>query len=229
MLDTGMRPDFITVDGGEGGTGAAPFEFSNSIGCPLVDGLTFVHNALVGSGLRDDIRIIASGKVATGFGLTRMLALGADLCNAARSMMLSMGCIQARRCNSNECPVGIATQNPWLTAGLVVEEKAPRVARYHAETVEAALEMMGAAGLATPEEIRPWHIMRRVSQFEARHYGKIFEYLKPGELLGDDLPASFARAWRSATASTFSHVEGHVETPLGLAEGEPVVEQPIGY
>jgi glutamate synthase domain-containing protein 2 len=206
MLETGLRPDFITVDGGEGGTGAAPFEFSNSLGCPLVDGLTFVHNALVGVELRGEIKILASGKVASGFGLTRLLALGADLCYAARSMMLSIGCVQARKCNSNECPVGVATQNPALTAGLDVETKAIRVARYHAETIRAALELMAAAGLATPGELRPWHIIRRVSQLETLHYGEIFDYLKPGALLLDEPPPSFGRAWRSASASSFDHV-----------------------
>jgi len=206
MLETGLRPDFITVDGGEGGTGAAPFEFSNSLGCPLVDGLTFVHNALVGVELRDEIRILASGKVASGFGLTRLLALGADLCYAARSMMLSIGCVQARKCNSNECPVGVATQNPALTAGLDVETKAIRVGRYHAETIHAAVELMAAAGLATPVELRPWHVIRRVSQLETLHYGEIFDYLKPGALLLDEPPPSFGRAWRSASASSFDHV-----------------------
>ena len=206
MVETGLVPDFVTVDGGEGGTGAAPFEFSNRLGCPLIEGLTFVHNALVGVGLRDQVRVVASGKVTSGFGLNRMLAMGADLCVAARSMMMAMGCIQARRCNSNECPVGIATQNPALTKGLVVEAKAKRVALYHRETVEAAVELMGAAGIADPSGLRPWHIMRRVSEFETRHYGEIIEYLEPGDLLGDDPPESFARAWRSASAATFEHV-----------------------
>ncbi len=206
MVETGMVPDFITVDGGEGGTGAAPFEFSNALGCPLVDGLTFVHNSIVGIGLRDQIKIVASGKVGSGFGVTRLIALGADACYAARSMMMSMGCIQARKCNSNECPVGIATQNPSLTAGLVVDKKAKRVARYHRETIEAAVELMGAAGLESPEDLRPWHITRRVSQLEAMHYGQITDYLKPGSLLREPRPKSFERAWDSASSETFAHV-----------------------
>ncbi|MBJ21315.1 MAG: FMN-binding glutamate synthase family protein [bacterium] len=203
MLETGLVPDFITVDGGEGGTGAAPFEFSNSLGSPLIEGLTFVHNALVGIGLRDQIKIIASGRVSSGFGIARMIALGADLCNSARAMMMSMGCIQARRCNTNDCPVGIATQNPALTGGLVVEQKYLRVARYHGETVHAAIDLMGAAGLATPQELRPWHIIRRISQLETRHYGEIVEFLEPGAILRDELPEGFARAWRAASASSF--------------------------
>jgi glutamate synthase domain-containing protein 2 len=211
MLETGLCPDFITVDGGEGGTGAAPFEFSNRLGCPLVDGLTFVHNALVGIGMRDQIKIIASGKIASGFGLVRMLALGADVCSAARSMMLAIGCIQARKCNNNECPVGITTQNPSLTSGLDVQEKAKRVLRYHAETIGAAGELMGAAGLSTALELRPWHIVRRVSQLETLHYGEIVDYLKSGELLQNEPPASFARSWRSASASTFAHADEKIE------------------
>jgi len=219
MLETGLRPDFITVDGGEGGTGAAPFEFSNRLGCPLVDGLTFVHNALVGVGLRDQIKIIASGKVASGFGMTRMLALGADLCYAARAMMLSIGCIQARKCNSNECPVGVATQNPALTAGLDVEEKSIRVARYHAGTIHAAVALMGAAGLASPEELRPWHVMRRVSQLETLHYGEIVDFLEPGALLQDKPPSSWVRAWESSNAYTFDHVEE--ATGVGVSVDRP--------
>jgi glutamate synthase domain-containing protein 2 len=208
MLETGLHPDFITIDGGEGGTGAAPAEFSNSLGCPLIEGLSFVHNSLVGIGLRDSVKIIASGKVASGFDLVRRLALGADVCYAARAMMMSIGCIQARRCNSNECPVGIATQNPSLRAGLVVATKSARVDRYHAETIEAAMELLGAAGIASPSELHPWHIMRRVSSLEIRHYGEIFDYLEPGELLGEDMPREFARAWRSATSASFEHADG---------------------
>jgi len=207
MHETGHVPDFITVDGGEGGTGAAPFEFSNRLGTPLVDGLTFVHNALVGVGLRDEIKVIASGKISSGFGVVRMLALGADICNAARSMMLSLGCIQARKCNNNECPVGVATQDPALTIGLDVEEKWRRVARFHEETVEAAVELMGAAGLTTPEDLRPWHIVRRVSQLETRHYGEMVNYLSPGELLEESRPPGYNRSWQAASAETFAHID----------------------
>lgn len=207
MLETGQVPDFIAVDGGEGGTGAAPFEFSNSLGSPTIDGLTFVHNALTGIGLRDQIKVIASGRIVSGLSLTRYLALGADLCYSARAMMLSMGCIQARKCNSNECPVGIATQNPKLTAGLVVTEKSKRVARYHLETVHAAVELLGAAGLSAPSELRPWHINRRVSELDTKHYGQIINFIEPGSLLCDELPEGFARPWEAATASSFMHVD----------------------
>ena len=127
-------------------------------------------------------------------------------------MMLAMGCIQARKCNTNECPVGIATQNPSLTIGLVPAEKSKRVARYHRETIRAAVELMSAAGLSQPADLRPWHVMRRVSQLETRHYGEIFEYLTPGALLREDRPASFDRAWESADASTFAYQEPESET-----------------
>jgi glutamate synthase domain-containing protein 2 len=205
MVETGLHPDYIAVDGGEGGTGAAPVEFSNSLGAPMVDGLTFVHNSLVGIDYRDRVRLIGSGKLSSGFGLTRMLALGADLCYSARAMMMAVGCIQARRCNDNECPVGVATQNPALTAGLVVAEKAERVYRYHRGTIHAALELMGAAGLGSPSELQPWHVMRRVSELETLHYGKIIGYIEPGSLLGDDLPEAFARAWNAAIPDSFAH------------------------
>ena len=131
MLETGITPDFITVDGGEGGTGAAPLEFSNSLGMPAREAWTFVHNALVGVGKRDEVRVIASGKIMTGFHMIRAMALGADLCNSGRGMMFALGCIQSLRCNSNTCPTGITTQNPALTKGLVVPDKAERVFRFH--------------------------------------------------------------------------------------------------
>ena len=203
MLATGQHPDFIAVDGGEGGTGAAPVEFSNHLGAPLVDGLVFVHNALVGSGLRDKVRIIASGKVASGFALVRLLALGADVTYSARAMMLAIGCIQARLCNSNECPVGVATQDPSLTVGLSVADKAPRVTRFHAQTIEAALELVGAAGLERPSDLRRWHVHRRISPHEVRHYGQLYPYLAPKGLLSEPIPDSYAWAWRSARADTF--------------------------
>ena len=203
MIETGQHPDFIAVDGGEGGTGAAPVEFSNYLGSPLVDGLVFVHNALVGSGLRDKVRLIASGKVATGFGLVRLLAIGADVTYSARAMMLALGCIQARLCNSNECPVGVATQDPSLTVGLNVADKTPRVTRFHAQTVEAALELVAAAGLEQPSDLRRWHIHRRISSHEVRHYGELYPYLEPQALLSDPASTPYARAWNSARADSF--------------------------
>ncbi len=207
IVDTGLHPDFVTVDGAEGGTGAAPLEFTNSMGTPLTEALIFVHNALVGIGYRDKIRVIASGKVTTGFDVARLIAIGADTCNSARAMMMAVGCIQARRCNSNTCPVGVATQDAELVAGLVVEDKAPRVTRFQKATVHSFLELLGATGCAQPSELRPWHVTRRVSPTEIRHYGELFEYLEPGSLLGRDVPESFARAWKSASPDTFDSVQ----------------------
>jgi glutamate synthase domain-containing protein 2 len=203
MVESGITPDFITVDGGEGGTGAAPLEFSNVVGTPLVDGLVFVHNALVGVNLRERIKIIASGRIVTGFDIAHKLAIGADLCNSARAMMFALGCIQAQRCNSNTCPTGIATQDPDLVTGLVVSDKAVRVARFQKNTVKAFTELLAAAGLTHPHELRPWHILRRVSSFESKHYGEIYEYVRRGAFLGAELPKSYARAWLAAQAVTF--------------------------
>lgn len=206
MVQTGITPDFIVVDGGEGGTGAAPLEFSNHVGAPLVDGLIFVHNALVGFDVRDKIKVIASGKVTSGFGMVKRLALGADACYSARGMMLALGCIQALKCNSNHCPVGVATQDPKLMDGLVPSAKNVRVASFHNETIESVCEILGAMGLSEPEALRPWHIMRRVSHTEIRHYGEIYEFIEPSALLAEPYPASYERACRAATAGSFSRV-----------------------
>jgi glutamate synthase domain-containing protein 2 len=203
MLSTGIKPDFITIDGGEGGTGAAPLEFSNSVGTPLSEGLVFVHNALVGAGVREEIRLIASGHITTGFALLTKMALGADLCNSARGMLFSLGCIQALRCNNNTCPTGIATQDPALYKGLDVGDKSVRVAHFQKATVHAFLEVLGAAGLAHPREVRPWHIQRRISTSEVRHYGELFEFVSKGDLLADTRPDFYARAWVQATPESW--------------------------
>lgn len=205
MVKTGITPDFIAVDGGEGGTGAAPLEFSNHVGSPLIEGLIFVHNALVGYSLRSKIKVIASGKVSSGFSLMKRLALGADACYSARGMMLSLGCIQALQCNSNHCPVGVATQNPWLIAGLDPTEKSVRVCNFHRETIKSLCEMLGAIGLATPSDLRPWHIMHRVSHTETKHYGELYNFLTDGELLCEPLPEAYKRACEAASPETFAH------------------------
>ena len=207
MCETGITPDFIAVDGGEGGTGAAPLEFSNYVGAPLLESLIFVHNALVGYSLRDKIKIFSSGKVTTGFDMVKRFALGADVCYSARAMMLSLGCIQALKCNTNHCPVGVATQDNQLMGGLVVSDKKHRVANYHAGTVKSAYEIMGAMGIRHAVDLQPWHIMRRTSPTAIQHYGEIFEILKDGDLLKDPVPKSFERASRVATAATFEHAE----------------------
>jgi glutamate synthase domain-containing protein 2 len=203
MLATGITPDFITVDGAEGGTGAAPLEFSDSVGTPLNEGLSFVHNALVATGLRDRIRIIASGKVSTGFNMATKVALGADMCNSARAMMFALGCIQALRCNSNHCPTGVATQNPALVHGLHVGDKSQRVARYHRETVKSFFEVLGAAGLQRPQDLKPWFIMKRVSALEIRSYADIYPHLAENELLTSAAVSGMTRAWESANAEHF--------------------------
>ena len=205
MVKTGITPDFITVDGGEGGTGAAPLEFSNHIGAPLVEGLIFVHNALIGYDQRDKIKVLASGKVTSGFALLKRLALGADACYSARGMMLALGCIQALKCNSNHCPVGVATTNPNLMAGLVPEQKSARVNHFHRDTIESLCEMLGALGLRSPAELRPWHVMHRTSPTQTKHYGELYDFLDPGELLRTPLPPDYERACNAASAETFSH------------------------
>lgn len=203
MLETGILPDFITVDGAEGGTGAAPLEFSNSVGTPLNDGLIFIHNALVGIGVREKIRLIAAGKITTGFNIAAKISLGADLCNSARGMMFALGCIQALRCNTNACPTGVATQDPELVAGLDVVDKARRVANFHKNTLHSFLEVIAAAGVAHPRELRPWHIQRRVSSTDVKHYGEIYAYIEKGALLGNELPEAYARPWKAAQAKSF--------------------------
>ncbi len=183
MIDTNLKPDFITVDGGEGGTGAAPVEFSNSLGMPLREGLAFVKNTLEGYDLKKDIKIIASGKIFSGFHMARVIALGADMCNSARAMMLSIGCIQARQCNVNTCPVGVATQNNSLMKGLVVDDKAPKAANFHKVTIHSFLELVAAAGLESHEQLNRSHINRRVDMNHIISYKDIYKEVKTGSLL----------------------------------------------
>ena len=206
MLETGILPDFITVDGGEGGTGAAPLEFTNRIGTPLVEGLIFVHNSLVGFDLRNDVRIFASGKITTGFDIIKRLAMGADLCYSARGMMMALGCIQALKCNSNTCPVGVTTQDPGLMVGLVPEDKSVRVYNFQKNIVKSACEIMGAMGLENTDDLKPWHLMRRTEAYEIRNYSEIYDFLNPGDLLNEPLPESYARAVQASKAESFNDV-----------------------
>ena len=205
MVKTGLTPDFITVDGGEGGTGAAPMEFIDHIGAPLIESLIFVHNALTGFSLRNKIHVISSGKVTSGFEMVKQLALGADMTNSARGMMMALGCIQALRCNSNHCPVGVTTQNPQLVAGLVPEDKNKKVANFHFELLNSLSEIMGAMGISSPDHLHPWHIMRRTNPTEIKHYGEIFEFLNDGDLMKENLPETYRRAVNSASADQFEH------------------------
>jgi glutamate synthase domain-containing protein 2 len=204
MIETGVTPDFITVDGKEGGTGAAPLEFSNIMGTPLNEALVFVHNALMGCGLRDRIKVIASGRIVSGFDIAHKIAIGADLCSSARAMMFALGCIQAQKCNTNVCPTGVATQDPDLMAGLVVSDKAQRVFAFQKATVRAFQELIAAAGMRAPSELRPWHILRRTNATEVHHYGEMFDYLGAGELLAGNVPKDYARAWAAADAHSFA-------------------------
>ena len=200
----------IVVDGAEGGTGAAPLEFSDHMGMPLQEGLRLVHNTLVGAGLRDEIRLGASGKIVSAFDMARALALGADWCNSARGFMFALGCIQAQTCHTGNCPTGVTTQDPKRQMALVVPSKAERVKNFHENTLEALREMMEASGLQTPHDFTPRHIMRRVSETETLHLSDLVETVEHGALLKGDvstLPAVFAD-WPHSSAQSF-HISAH--------------------
>ncbi len=203
MLETNIMPDFITVDGAEGGTGAAPMEYSNHIGVPLVDALIFIHNSLVGAGIREHICIIASGKVVTGFDMITKLALGADMCNSARAMMMALGCIQSQQCNANTCPTGVATSDRRLAKGLVVSEKKHRVESFHERTMDVFLELIGAMGLDNPSQLRPSLIMRRVAPDQVLSYDQIYHYLEPGSILDKTADVSYMTYWNKARSDSF--------------------------
>lgn len=203
MVKTGITPDFITVDGGEGGTGAAPPEFSNFVGMPLRDALAFVYDALNGFALKRHIKIIASGKVVTGFDLIRNISLGADMCNSARGMMMAIGCIQALECNTNHCPTGVATQDEALQKGLVVSDKKVRVANFHHETVKSAVELMGAAGIAETHKLHRTMIYRRVSAGQIQTYNETFPHILRGCLLEAPYPAHFEADMANCNEETF--------------------------
>ncbi len=204
MLETGIKPDFITVDGGEGGTGAAPLEFSNSVGMPLRDGLAFVCDCLSGFDIKQDITVIAVGKMLSAFHLAKNLALGANICLSARGFMLSLGCVQSLICNTNHCPTGVATQDPRLAKGLVVSDKSERVARYHGETVKHLVEILGAAGLESPAQLTRTHLYRRIDQDSIRRYDEIFEYIEVGSLLSAPYPARYEQAMAESHSSCFT-------------------------
>ncbi len=204
MLETGITADFVTVDGAEGGTGAAPVEFTNSVGTPLREGLVFVNSALHGIGLRDRVRVIASGKVFSAFHMLRLLALGADTINVARAMMFALGCIQSRHCNQDTCPSGVATQDPRRYKMLDVDDKADRVAKYHASMIENLLELIAAVGLERLEQLTPSHINQRVSGSQIKHYGELYPVIENGCLLHDStVPTNWQQDWQRATATTW--------------------------
>jgi glutamate synthase domain-containing protein 2 len=205
MQTTGILPDFIVVDGGEGGTGAAPVEFADHVGTPLREALMLVHNTLVGLDLRAQIRLGASGKLITAVDLARTLALGADWCNAARGFMFALGCIQSQSCHTDRCPTGIATQDARRWQQLDVPDKAGRVANFHANTLLALKDLLQAAGLTHPSELGPEHVIRRVSSHEVRSLATLYRFLEPGELLaGVPEHAVFQRFWAAARPDTFA-------------------------
>jgi glutamate synthase domain-containing protein 2 len=205
MLQTGITPDFIVIDGKEGGTGAAPSEFLDHIGMPLRDGLAFAHSALVGAGLRDRMRIGVAGKIITGFDMARVMALGADWCNAARGFMFAVGCIQAQACHTGHCPTGVTSPDPMRSRAVVVPDKAERVKNFHRNTIHALAELVAAAGLSHPQELRPWHLLRRVTSDTVQSYAELYQPLKPRQLLDDpDSTRRFGVAWRQARADSFA-------------------------
>lgn len=204
MLETGIRPDFISVDGGEGGTGAAPLEFSNRVGSPYREGLATVYDVLVGFGIKKEITLIASGKIFTGFHMVRAIALGADACYSARAMMMAMGCIQALECNRNTCPVGVATTDKSLMKGLVVEDKKVRVANFQEATIKSFVELMAAAGLNNADQINRAHIYRRIIMSKSMRYDEIYPYLTEGCLLDiQTTPEHWKHDAANATSESF--------------------------
>jgi len=208
MLETGKTPDFIVVDGGEGGTGAAPLEFINRIGTPMTEALLLVHNTLVGTNLREHIAIGAAGKITSAFNIARTLALGADWCNAARGYMFSLGCIQALSCHTGKCPSGVATQDPRRSKKLDVQDKSQRVYNYHKNTLEALMNLLEASGLKHPSELGPEHIIRRTSKTETHSYMDLFPFLEPGALLeGETGERVFDTYWPNATPDSFDPPE----------------------
>jgi len=206
MLATGISPDFIVVDGAEGGTGAAPLEFTDHVGAPLQEGLLLVHNTLVGLNLRDQVKLGCAGKVVSAFDIARMMALGADWCNAARGFMFALGCIQAQACHTGNCPTGVSTQDPQRQRALVVPGKSERVFHYHQNTLRALKELVQAAGLAHPGGITASHIVRRSADHEVKLLANLLPFLKPGSLLDGSEPAHnvFRLYWPAAQAHSFA-------------------------
>jgi glutamate synthase domain-containing protein 2 len=214
MLETGITPDFITVDGAEGGTGAAPVEFSNRLGMVCLESVYFVHNALVGTGLRDNIKIIASGKTASSFDLLSKIAIGADLVNAARTMMMSIGCIQSRHCNTNMCPTGIATQDPARSKAINVSEKSERVKNFHHNTLESFFELVGSMGLDDPDKLMPQMLKRRSPYGQLISGGNLIPPLEAKILLSEGrLEGAWKEWWQQAHSEDFYAEDNYVLRP----------------
>ncbi len=207
MLETGVTPDFIVIDGAEGGTGAAPTEFSDHIGAPMREGLLLAHNTLVGAGLRDRMRIGVAGKIVSAFDIASVLAIGADWANAARGFMFAVGCVQSVSCNTNRCPTGVATQDRLRQRALVVPDKAERVYNFHRQTLKALSDMLAATGLEHPDDLEPHHLVRRISATEIKQFDQLHTFLAPGELVdGNCQDGFYAANWRRASSASFGGV-----------------------
>ena len=225
MLATNIIPDFIVIDGTEGGTGAAPLEFTDHIGMPLREGLTFVHNALIGIGLRDQIKLGCSGKITSAFDMARVMALGADWCNSARGFMFALGCIQSQSCHTDKCPTGVATQDKSRAHALYVPNKSERVAQFHGSTIKALAEVVAAAGLNHPNELTPYHFFKRAGG-DIKTYAQLYPTLQVGELLGGTRDSRFADAWAIASADTFSPTIVLGGAKSGAAKGlDPITQR----
>ncbi len=205
MVKTGITPDFIVVDGSEGGTGAAPVEFTDHVGVPMREALLLVHNTLVGIGVRDRVKVAASGKIVSAFDVATAMAMGADWCNSARGFMFALGCIQSLSCHTGTCPTGVTTQDSLRQRALVVPTKADRVFEFHKSTLHALAELVAAAGLTHPDQLRPEHIIRRINSTDVTSLATLYKFLKPGELLTDTSGHQvFAYYWQRARAETFA-------------------------
>lgn len=203
MLETRITPDFIVVDGAEGGTGAAPLELSNSVGMPLREGTIWVRNMLVGTGLKDRVKIGTSGKIHSGAQMAKAFALGADWCNAARPFMFALGCVQSMQCHTGHCPTGVATQIAWRQRGLMVEDKAPRVARFQQQTLHSLREITVAMGLDSPWQIEARDMRERVNGVRSDAVSQVYRFLDPGALIDRDPDGAIGQAWRTARADSF--------------------------
>ncbi|GBH32403.1 FMN-binding glutamate synthase family protein [Sphingobium xenophagum] len=204
MIETEILVDFIVIDGAEGGTGAAPTELSDRVGMPLREGLILARNALVGTNLKNKVRLAASGKVNSGAAIAMNAALGADWCNAARSFMFSLGCVQSMRCHTDTCPTGVATQSPARQRALVVPEKAERVARFQRATLDALHDIVVAAGLNSPDEFTPDGLRQRINAAEMRSIDEIYPFVQPGELLDGARDPRLANWWNAADPASFA-------------------------
>ena len=204
MRETGITLDYIVVDGAEGGTGAAPVEFSNRVGMPLREGLILMRNALIGSGLKPEVKLVAAGMVHSGAGMAMNFGLGADWCNAGRAFMFALGCVQSMKCHNDMCPTGVATQDATRQRGLVPMEKAERVARFQRHTLHSFREMIVAMGLDNPWQITPAHISERQNSAQSDSLDHIHRFLEPGQLLDSPESTPYATAWAAARADTFA-------------------------